>query len=124
LQLGVEGKDGDKEFQINPIFAFLVVVSHSDFIYESYAKSPDLSLQYAFGFGAVGVHIFFVISGFVMFTATFGVENPISWRVFLQRRFAPPEQELYTGRGRCSENVLEQNSPPRLHPAGPWPDTE
>jgi exopolysaccharide production protein ExoZ len=69
------------------VAAVFVVISHSDYIYMAYARVPDRSTAYAFGFGAVGVHIFFVISGFVMYSATFGAGRPISWKSFLFRRF-------------------------------------
>jgi exopolysaccharide production protein ExoZ len=70
------------------IAAFLVVISHADDFYAARAGAGNELNAYAyiFAFGHVGVHIFFVISGFVMVTATFG-KNAVSWQNFLFRRF-------------------------------------
>jgi len=69
------------------VAAFAVVLSHSEFISGVYWPK-DTTASYMFGFGHVGVHIFFVISGFVMVYSTFARSSegiPVS--DFLWRRF-------------------------------------
>jgi exopolysaccharide production protein ExoZ len=70
------------------IAALLVVLSHANYIalvYWPHSNSPILNRL--FDFGHSGVHIFFVISGFVMVASTFGQPSAISPQEFLFRRF-------------------------------------
>jgi exopolysaccharide production protein ExoZ len=70
------------------IAALLVVLSHANYVagvYWSNSNSPTVS--YLFDFGHSGVHIFFVISGFVMVYSTFSSTPAMSPRDFLLRRF-------------------------------------
>ena len=70
------------------IAASLVVLSHSVLAADHYfAGSIPPSTIYLTNFGASGVHIFFVISGFVMVYTSFRKNSEFSSEVFLTRRF-------------------------------------
>jgi exopolysaccharide production protein ExoZ len=69
------------------IAAIIVVLFHS---YASFAPlasvTPAAGAAYAFGFGKVGVHIFFVISGYIMYLASFGRHDRFRAGQFFLRR--------------------------------------
>ncbi len=68
------------------VAAFAVVLSHAEYLSALY-WSKNASEAYIFGLGAIGVHIFFVISGFVMVCTTFGKpEKEMDAFEFLRRR--------------------------------------
>jgi exopolysaccharide production protein ExoZ len=70
------------------IAALLVVLSHANYLADFYfPKSNSALVTYLFDFGHCGVHIFFVISGFVMVYSTFSPSPAMSPRDFLLRRF-------------------------------------
>jgi exopolysaccharide production protein ExoZ len=69
------------------IAAFLVALSHAEYISRNHWPRMPMG-SYLFGFGACGVHIFFVISGFVMVYATFARSRAgIPASKFVWRRF-------------------------------------
>ncbi|TCJ32808.1 acyltransferase [Parafrankia sp. BMG5.11] len=71
---------------LRAIAAFLVVLFHSHTaLSEAGAGTLFDEEQYLFGFGAVGVHIFFVISGFIMVVAS-RFEPEFSVSQFMRRR--------------------------------------
>lgn len=66
----------------------LVVLSHAGYLADVYfPKSSSALVTYLFDFGHCGVHIFFVISGFVMVYSTFSPSPAMLPRDFLMRRF-------------------------------------
>jgi len=67
------------------VAAFLVVLDHSEYLY-GVSRGSNPTLTYLFGLGAIGVHIFFVISGFIMVYTSFG-PRPLTPTTFLARRF-------------------------------------
>jgi exopolysaccharide production protein ExoZ len=70
------------------VAAMLVVLSHANYASGVYfPASSASSVTYLFEFGHCGVHIFFVISGFVMVYSTFMPSPAMSPRDFLFRRF-------------------------------------
>jgi exopolysaccharide production protein ExoZ len=69
------------------VAAAIVVMDHLSFGLEFYAHGTlSHSFDYICRLGACGVHIFFVISGFVMVYSSFN-GDPFSSRMFLLRRF-------------------------------------
>lgn len=71
---------------LRAVAALLVVLFHADGAYSrAGAKAIIIGESYIFGFGAVGVHIFFVISGFIMVVAS-RFEPAFDRRDFLRRR--------------------------------------
>lgn len=71
------------------VAATLVVLFHSHLAIST-RLSPDSAVQadlYLFGFGAVGVHIFFVISGYIMVLTNSRPDRPFSARQFYKKRF-------------------------------------
>lgn len=71
------------------VAAFAVVVFHAEYIGNA-SLWPNIdkgTVAYLYELGASGVHMFFVISGFVMVYATFGGGKPITATDFLFRRF-------------------------------------
>lgn len=70
------------------IAASLVVLfhSHQAFTVASGPSAP-VTENYLFGFGAVGVHIFFVISGFIMVLTSVRPGKPYDAAKFFKRRF-------------------------------------
>lgn len=67
--------------------ALLVALFHSHATFAGRVGSEaNQTEQYLFGFGAVGVHIFFVISGFIMVLTSAGSTQPYSITSFLKRR--------------------------------------
>lgn len=73
---------------LRAIAAFIVVVFHSHIGFAS--SYPALSFAneaYLFGFGKVGVHIFFVISGYIMYLTSFGTGKQFAPKSFLTKRF-------------------------------------
>jgi len=73
---------------LRSIAATLVVLFHSQQAFAA-RVSPALFAQegYLFGFGAVGVHIFFVISGFIMVLTSCQPGHPYDAKKFYKRRF-------------------------------------
>lgn len=63
--------------------ALLVALSHASYFTSPYLESR--SIDYYFDFGHSGVHIFFVISGFVMVVSTFR-DRPTTSKEFLLHR--------------------------------------
>jgi exopolysaccharide production protein ExoZ len=52
---------------LGSVAAMLVVLFHTPAVFAAQARPALFAMEgYLFGFGAVGVHIFFVISGFIM----------------------------------------------------------
>lgn len=72
---------------LRALAAMLVVMFHGQLAFATHVSQPSFAAQtYLFGFGAVGVHIFFVISGFIMvYSSRFA--NGFDARAFLRRRF-------------------------------------
>lgn len=71
---------------LRAIAALLVVLYHGQLAISTRFASPAFSAEtYLFAFGAVGVHIFFVISGFIMVYTT-RVDQDFAARDFLRRR--------------------------------------
>lgn len=71
------------------VAATLVVLFHSHLAISN-RLSPDSAVQadlYLFGFGAVGVHIFFVISGYIMVLTNSRPDRPFSAKQFYKKRF-------------------------------------
>jgi exopolysaccharide production protein ExoZ len=71
---------------LRAVAALLVVFFHGQQAFASHISQPAFPVEtYLFGFGAVGVHVFFVISGFIMvFTSRF--EDGFDSRKFFRRR--------------------------------------
>jgi exopolysaccharide production protein ExoZ len=70
------------------VAAMLVVLSHANYVADAFfPKSSSTLVTYLLDFGRCGVHIFFVISGFVMVYSTFSRVPAMSPRDFLMRRF-------------------------------------
>lgn len=71
------------------VAAALVVCDHLASGYQKYFPGSISShFMYVTGFGACGVHIFFVISGFVMTYTSFSVHREgFRWQDFITRRF-------------------------------------
>lgn len=71
---------------LRAIAALLVVLFHAQLAMSAQFASPAFASEtYLFAFGAVGVHIFFVISGFIMVYTT-RTDRNFSAREFLRRR--------------------------------------
>jgi len=71
---------------LRAVAALLVVLFHAEGAYfRAGAAATIIDESYIFGFGAVGVHIFFVISGFIMVVAS-RFEPRFDGRHFLKRR--------------------------------------
>lgn len=71
---------------LRAIAALLVVLFHAQLAMSTQFASPAFASEsYLFAFGAVGVHIFFVISGFIMVYTT-RTDRNFSARDFLRRR--------------------------------------
>jgi exopolysaccharide production protein ExoZ len=72
---------------LRAIAAFLVVMFHAQQAFVAHTDpAPYQTESYLFGFGAVGVHIFFVISGFIM-VVTSQATTPYDPISFYRRRF-------------------------------------
>lgn len=72
---------------LRAVAASLVVLFHAQQAFARVSVQPVPSAQsYLFGFGAVGVHVFFVISGFIMVVTTRDDEKYRATN-FLKRRF-------------------------------------
>lgn len=71
---------------LRAVAALLVALFHGQQAFAARVSAPALPLEsYLFGFGAVGVHVFFVISGFIMvFTSSF--TTGFDARKFFRRR--------------------------------------
>jgi exopolysaccharide production protein ExoZ len=71
------------------VAASLVVFSHSMLAIDTFSNGNESrSILYLANFGGVGVHIFFVISGFIMVYTSFGKDaNSFHSSKFLMRRF-------------------------------------
>jgi len=70
------------------VAASLVVFDHSALSIEQHVGALPASLSYVAGFGGIGVHIFFVISGFIMVYTSFSKERRVfDAPKFLLRRF-------------------------------------
>lgn len=73
---------------LRAIAASLVALFHTQQAFSAKVSQPLFAQEnYLFGFGAVGVHIFFVISGFIMVLTTTASGQPYSATRFLKRRF-------------------------------------
>jgi exopolysaccharide production protein ExoZ len=58
---------------LRAIAATIVVVFHAHITFASqYSPAFSANESYLFGFGKVGVHVFFVISGYIMYLSSFG----------------------------------------------------
>jgi exopolysaccharide production protein ExoZ len=69
------------------VAAALVVLFHSQQSFSAHVSLPVLPKEgYLFGFGAVGVHIFFVISGFIMVLTSVKPGKPYDAGKFFKRR--------------------------------------
>jgi exopolysaccharide production protein ExoZ len=69
------------------VAATLVVLFHAQQAYSKEVTAAVLPQEgYLFGFGAVGVHIFFVISGFIMVLTSVRPDKPYEARKFFRRR--------------------------------------
>jgi exopolysaccharide production protein ExoZ len=82
-------RDSIKSIQfLRFIAASLVVFDHSALSIEQHLGSLPASIGYVAGFGGIGVHIFFVISGFIMVYTSFSKEGrPYDAQRFFLRRF-------------------------------------
>lgn len=71
---------------LRAVAAMLVVLFHGQLAFTTRIAEPGFANEsYIFGFGAVGVHIFFVISGFIMvFTSRF--DSGFNAKGFMRRR--------------------------------------
>ncbi|SIN60368.1 Peptidoglycan/LPS O-acetylase OafA/YrhL, contains acyltransferase and SGNH-hydrolase domains [Parasphingorhabdus marina DSM 22363] len=70
------------------VAATLVVLFHAHLAIST-SLSPESAIDadlYLFGFGAVGVHIFFVISGYIMVLTNSRPDRPFSARQFYKKR--------------------------------------
>jgi exopolysaccharide production protein ExoZ len=69
------------------IAATLVVLFHTQQSFSGFISPTVLPMEsYLFGFGAVGVHIFFVISGFIMVLTSVRPDKPYEAGKFFKRR--------------------------------------
>lgn len=69
------------------VAATLVVLFHTQQSFALRARAPVSPTEtYLFGFGAVGVHIFFVISGFIMVLTSIRPDKPYEAGKFFKRR--------------------------------------
>jgi exopolysaccharide production protein ExoZ len=69
------------------VAATLVVLFHAQQSYSGQVTAAVLPKEgYLFGFGAVGVHIFFIISGFIMVLTSVRPDKPYEPRKFFKRR--------------------------------------
>jgi exopolysaccharide production protein ExoZ len=69
------------------IAATLVVLFHTQQAFSAHVTAAVLPKEgYLFGFGAVGVHIFFVISGFIMVLTSVRPDKPYEAGKFFKRR--------------------------------------
>jgi exopolysaccharide production protein ExoZ len=69
------------------VAATLVVLFHSQQTFSAHVSLPVIPKEgYLFGFGAVGVHIFFVISGFIMVLTSVRPGKPYDAGKFFKRR--------------------------------------
>jgi exopolysaccharide production protein ExoZ len=69
------------------VAATLVVLFHAQQSYSANVTAAVLPMEgYLFGFGAVGVHIFFVISGFIMVLTSVRPDKPYEAGKFFKRR--------------------------------------
>ncbi|NTZ43960.1 acyltransferase [Altererythrobacter sp. SALINAS58] len=72
---------------LRAVAASLVVLFHAQQAFATRgADTTFVSETYLFGFGAVGVHIFFVISGFIM-VVTARFKSGFHFKAFIKRRF-------------------------------------
>lgn len=73
---------------LRAVAATLVVLFHTQKAFAEKVSAPLFEQEsYLFAFGAVGVHIFFVISGFIMVITSCAPGRPYSASRFFQRRF-------------------------------------
>jgi exopolysaccharide production protein ExoZ len=82
-------KDNIKSVQfLRFVAAALVVCDHlASALLKYFPATSSSQLMYITGFGACGVHIFFVISGFVMMYTSFSVHGEgFNWQDFISRR--------------------------------------
>lgn len=69
------------------VAATVVVIYHAYISFVPAAlAAPTVGAAYAFGFGKVGVHIFFVISGYIMYLTSFGRPGRFRTGQFFLRR--------------------------------------
>lgn len=72
---------------LRSVAASLVVLFHTHQAFAARVSSPLFADEsYLFAFGAVGVHVFFVISGFIMVATSFRGAAPFRVNLFLKRR--------------------------------------
>lgn len=73
---------------LRAVAAIIVVAFHSHISFaSSYSNLWLANESYIFGFGKVGVHIFFVISGYIMYLTSFGLNKRFDPKIFLLKRF-------------------------------------
>ena len=88
IQISASKRETVQSIQIlRAVAALLVVLFHGHLAMTTRVAGPPVASEsYLFAFGAVGVHIFFVISGFIMVYTTCVGEMYVA-RDFLRRRF-------------------------------------
>jgi exopolysaccharide production protein ExoZ len=73
---------------LRAVAALIVVLFHSHIGYaSSYLAASFDNEAYIFGFGKVGVHVFFVISGYIMYRTNFGSSRDFNAKHFILKRF-------------------------------------
>lgn len=68
------------------IAAFMVVLFHARIAHVAALRSPDVMIDRVYELGAAGVHLFFLISGFVMVLTALSKDQPMRSVAFLRRR--------------------------------------
>ncbi len=73
---------------LRAVAALMVVVHHALFYTNTARGLPGEAERQLFGFAdwSFGIHIFFLVSGFIMINSATGFGEPGAWRQFLKRR--------------------------------------